>query len=141
MKRIVRLTESDLTRIVRRVIEEQANPVADKILSEMEYLCNNDKAESDAMVAAVMKIKDQATYDAIHKNVKTSPNFKKRQGSNFDLIIHWLTNKGMDAKRVGTPYDPVAAGYNLIAGTSTADEVGKHLQKFNSMESSYSQFS
>jgi hypothetical protein len=141
MKRIVRLTESDLTRIVKRVIEEQANPVADKILSEIEYLCNNGKVEGDAMVAAVMKIKDQATYDAILKNVKTSPNFRKRQGSNFNLIVDWLTNKGMDAKRVGTPYDPVAAGYNLIAGTSTADKVGRHLQKFNSMEESYSKFS
>ena len=42
MKRIVRLTESDLTRLVRRIIKEQneqANPVADKILSEIEYLC------------------------------------------------------------------------------------------------------
>ena len=141
MKRIVRLTESDLARIVRRVINEQSNPVADKILSEMEYLCNNGKVESPAMVAAVMKIKDQATYDAIHKYVKTSPNFRKRQGSNFDLIIDWLKNKGMDAKRVGNPYDPIAAGYNLIAGTRTADKVGKYLQKFNSFEQSDSHFS
>ena len=60
MKKIVRLTESDLARIVKRVINEEANALADKILSEMEYLCNKGDAESDAMVAAVKKIKDKA---------------------------------------------------------------------------------
>lgn len=141
MKRIVRLTETDLTRIVKRVIKEEANALADKILSEMEYLCNNGKVEGDAMVAAVMKIKDQATYDAILKNVKTSPNFRKRQGSNYGLIVDWLKAEGMDPKRVGTQYDPVAAVNNLVTGTKTADKVGKHLQKFNSSEMSYSTFS
>jgi hypothetical protein len=140
MKKIVRLTESDLARIVRRVINEQANPVADKILSEMEYLCNNGKVEGDAMVAAVMKIKDQATYDAILKNVKTSPNFRKRQGSNYSLIVDWLKVKGMDPIRVGTKGDPVAAINNLVTGTSTAEKIGKHLNKFNSAEESYTHF-
>lgn len=132
MKRIVRLTESDLTRIVRRVIEEQANPVADKILSEMEYLCNNDKAESDAMVAAVMKIKDQATYDAIQKNVKTSPNFKKRQGSNYGQIIDWLQAKGLPSYMEGKD-SPVKYIANI--GTSISQKISSYLSKFNQFES------
>jgi len=141
MKRIVRLTENDLARIVRRVVreqKEQSNPVADKILSEMEYLCNQGNAESDAMVAAVMKIKDQATYDAIVTKVRTSPNFKQRQGKTYSTIADWLTAEGVSqiARPSGDGTKFMTGISNLARGTGIAERISKHLGKFNSSESS-----
>lgn len=132
MKRIVRLTETDLTRIVKRVIKEEANALADKILSEMEYLCNKGDAESDAMVAAVLKIKDKATYDAIHDKVKKSPNFKKRQGTNYGQIVDWLEAEGLDSYMEGKD-SPVKAIANI--GTSRAQKITQWLQQYNQFES------
>jgi hypothetical protein len=141
MKRIVRLTESDLTRLVRRIIKEQneqANPVADKILSEMEYLCNNGKAESNAMVGAVMKIKDKATYDAVANKVRTSPNFKQRQGKNYGSIADWLVAEGIS--QVATPSGDgtklMSGISNLSRGTGVAESISNHLGKFNPDETS-----
>jgi len=116
MKRIVRLTENDLARIVRRVINEQ-NEVANTILSQMETLCNNGKVESEAMKQAIYKIKDKATYDAILKQVNRSPEFKKRQGNNYTLITDWLQKEGM-----------------VLKSRSIATEIIRHLQQFNNNE-------
>ena len=132
MKRIVRLTESELTRIVKRVIKEEANTLADKILSEMEYLCNNGDVESDAMIKAVVKIKDKATYDAIHEKVRKSPNFKQRQGKNYGQIVDWLEAEGMDSYMAGKG-GPGQAIANI--GTSTAQKVTQWLSQFNQFES------
>jgi hypothetical protein len=38
MKKIIRLTEEDLTRLVKRVLEEQSNPLSDALSSAGEYL-------------------------------------------------------------------------------------------------------
>ena len=132
MKRIVRLTETDLTRIVKRVIKEEANALADKILSEMEYLCNNGDAESDAMVAAVLKIKDKATYDAIHDKVRKGPNFKQRQGKNYGQIVDWLEAEGLDSYMEGkaSPFKAIA---NI--GASRAQKITDWLQQYNQFES------
>ena len=133
MKRIVRLTESDLARIVRRVIKEE-NEYANKILSQMESLIANGDVESDSMVTVVKKIKDKPTYDAILSKVYSDPGFKSRQGNNFKLISDWLKNKGMDEVMPVNNHDPINSGYNLLKGTNTAEQIGNHLQQFNASE-------
>jgi hypothetical protein len=145
MKRIVRLTESDLARIVRRVINEQ-NEVANSILSQMETLCNNGKAESEAMKQTVYKIKDKATYDAILKQVQSSPEFKSRQGNNYSKICDWLMAEGMDSYSTsqGSSGNPVSIGKNVVQGIrrlgsgqsaiGIGSEVERHLSQFNMLE-------
>lgn len=133
MKRIVRLTENDLARIVRRVINEQ-NEVANSILSQMETLCNNGKTESEAMKQAVYKIKDKATYDAILKQVQTSPEFKKRQGNNYGTIMDWLSNEGLSTSMSDS--GPVPAVYNALVGVSIGEELARHLIQFSGKEGS-----
>ena len=131
MKRIVRLTESDLARIVRRVINEQ-NEVANSIISQMETLCNNGKAESEAMKQTVYKIKDKATYDAILKQVQSSPEFKSRQGNNYYTIMNWLSNEGVSSTMLQK--GPVPAIYNALSGASIGQELGRHLAQFSGKE-------
>lgn len=131
MKKIVRLTESDLARIVRRVIREQ-NEAANTILSQMETLCNNGEAESEAMKQTVYKIRDKATYDAILQQVKTSPEFKKRQGNNYFTIMNWLTNEGVSSTMLQK--GPVPAIYNALSGASIGQELGRHLAQFSGKE-------
>jgi hypothetical protein len=122
MKRIVRLTENDLARIVRRVINEQNE------------LCNNGKNESEAMKQAVYKIKDKATYDAILKQVQTSPEFKKRQGNNYSTIMDWLSNEGLSTSMSDS--GPVPAVYNALVGVSIGEELARHLIQFSGKEGS-----
>jgi hypothetical protein len=145
MKKIVRLTESDLARIVRRVIREQ-NEAANTILSQMETLCKNRQAESEAMKQMVYKIKDKSTYDAILEQVKTSPEFRKSQGNNYSTICDWLMAKGMDSYSTGkgTAGNPVSVGKNLYQGIrrlgsgqsaqGIGSEVERHLRQFNPYE-------
>jgi len=138
MKRIVRLTESDLARIVRRVINE-SNEMATSILSQMESLCNNGKAESEAMKQVVYKIKDKATYDAIHTQVQSSPEFKASQGYNYGTIADWLTNEGV-SKVATTSARENMTGFlpgisNAVRGVSIGREIARHLGQFNEQES------
>jgi hypothetical protein len=136
MKRIVRLTERDLSRIVRRVINEQ-NEVANSILSQMETLCNNGDANTQSMKNTVYKIKDKATYEAILAQVRTSPEFKSRQGNNYSTICGWLLNEGMVAhtglgarKKAGV----ISAVIDTVRGTEVAEEIERHLVQFNTRE-------
>jgi hypothetical protein len=136
MKRIVRLTESDLARIVRRVINEQGED-AYKILSQMETLCNNGNAESEAMKQTVYKIKDKATYDIIQKLVYSGPKFKASQGKNYALIADWLKAEGVSEVAYPTgDGDRMMTGIsNTLRGTSIGKEIARHLGQFNDKES------
>ena len=134
MKKIVRLTENDLARIVRRVINEQSED-AYKILSQMETLCNNGNAESEAMKQTVYKIKDKATYDTIQKLVYSGPKFKASQGKNYALIGDWLVAEGVSQVAYaggGGDSDSLMTGIsNTLRGTGIGNEIARHLGQFN----------
>ncbi len=136
MKRIVRLTESDLARIVRRVINEQSED-AYKILSQMETLCNNGQAESESMKNTIYKIKDKATYDTIQKLVYSGPKFKTSQGKNYALIADWLKAEGVSPVAYATgDGDSMMTGIsNVVRGTGIGKEIARHLGQFNADES------
>ena len=135
MKKIVRLTENDLARIVRRVINEQSED-AYKILSQMETLCNNGNAESEAMKQVVYKIKDKATYDIIQKLVYSGPKFKASQGKNYALIADWLKAEGVSPVAYATgDGDAMMTGIsNTLRGTGIGKEIARHLGQFNENE-------
>jgi hypothetical protein len=135
MKKIVRLTENDLARIVKRVINEQ-NEDAYKILSQMETLCNNGYAESESMKNTVYKIKDKATYDTIQKLVYSGPKFKASQGKNYALIADWLKAEGVSpvAYASGDGDDIMTGISNAVRTSGVGDAIGKHLGKFNIKE-------
>jgi len=136
MKRIVRLTESDLARIVRRVINEESED-AYKILSQMETLCNNGYAESESMKNTVYKIKDKATYDTIQKLVYSGPKFKASQGKNYALIADWLKAEGVSpvAYPSGDGTELMTGISNSLRTTGISKDIAKHLGKFNDKES------
>jgi hypothetical protein len=57
MKRIVRLTENDLTRIVRKVIKEQTglSKIKDEVLGELDYEYFEDFEDSEDIADALIK--------------------------------------------------------------------------------------
>ena len=81
MKRIIRLTESDLTRIVRRVIEEQTVPkwmsdvaskpkgqqVADSIKYAIKTASVTNWWNKSSILAELRKLKTQEDYDICKK--------------------------------------------------------------------------
>jgi hypothetical protein len=88
MRRIVRLTESDLARIVRRVINEQTevSPAGydeEEIDMEIEDL---DENEDD--IKLVQKVK--MIINRLGRNVKT---FKGRQKNKFKRLVRRLARK------------------------------------------------
>lgn len=70
MKKIIRLTESDLTRIVRRVIKEQTNTDQQKyeqILNSIQGVGTDEKL----FFSALMSIKDKNEYERINTIAKS----------------------------------------------------------------------
>lgn len=88
MRRIVRLTESDLARIVRRVINEQTevSPAGydeEEIDMEIEDL---DENEDDMKLVQKVKM----IINRLGRNVKT---FKGRQKNKFKRLVRRLARK------------------------------------------------
>jgi len=100
MKRIVRLTESDLTRIVRRVINEtetatgKSDPnlgLAQKIVGSIWKAMSGMGTDDQALLSAVLMIKSKAIYDSVLNIVKTSPKIKTEYGRNFNTVGNWIS--------------------------------------------------
>jgi hypothetical protein len=88
MKRIIRLTESDLTRIVRRVISESENP-------EM-AIENCDENDDAAMEMCIEKLFTDMTKEEaenyIIELVRRKPRWLKK-------LIKWFRKNGRDVRR------------------------------------------
>lgn len=100
MKRIVRLTESDLTRIVRRVINEteaasgKSDPnlgLAQKIVGTIWKAMSGMGTDDQAVLNAVLMIKSKAIYDSVLNIVKTSEKIKTEYGRNFNTVGDWIS--------------------------------------------------
>jgi len=100
MKRIVRLTESDLARIVRRVINEaeatsaNSDPnlgLAQKIVGAIWKAMSGMGTDDQAVLNAVLMIKNKAIYDSVLNICKTSPKIKAEWGRHFNTIGDWIS--------------------------------------------------
>jgi len=79
MKRIVRLTESDLTRIVRRVISESEDALANEIDAELDRMSDDDTEEGPG--GPLQKLIDK--IEAAGHNVEEFLNKLKRNKRRF----------------------------------------------------------
>jgi hypothetical protein len=94
MKKIIRLTESDLTRIVRRVINEQGDPALTYYNDKRKkrgYDTPNDIEER--LIILFLMSKGKSRLEAI-KELNGS-NFESIQYSNDEDIMDWLETIGL----------------------------------------------
>jgi predicted subunit of tRNA(5-methylaminomethyl-2-thiouridylate) methyltransferase len=72
MKRIIRLTESDLTRIVKRIVNENESKLSGDFESEMRKLLNDfeDKGMSLEQMHKQLKTWEQSLSAKIHRKNK-----------------------------------------------------------------------
>lgn len=88
MRRIVRLTESDLARIVRRVINEQTEVSPAEYDEEEIDMEIEDLDENEDDMKLVQKVK--MIINKLGRNVKT---FKGRQKNKFKRLVRRLARK------------------------------------------------
>jgi hypothetical protein len=135
MARIVRLTESDLTRLVRRVIREQVDNEYQKQIQDLSDTADNspegmaawDKALSDAksnldkyQITSVSKPNKYKNQN--EKIIRTIINSIKRDGMTDEKMIHdfyGLLNKVMNRK----PSDNIANIWNSFLRRSSLNGV------------------
>ena len=148
MKRIVRLTESDLTRIVRRVISEQetnnsklvgtAKKIVGNLLTAMGGLGTDDALARKSIYA----INSKPLYNAVIKVLQTSPTVKSQLGYHFNTVCAFIGTDmsyaaGTRDTKFGEPGSPSSPGalYQQLTGTQKQyRDYERHLQQFNPNE-------
>jgi hypothetical protein len=139
MKRVIRLTESDLARIVRRVISEQGVKPPSIItnalksnngaaaFSKIESAMYGPGTNEGNVMAGVSMIKTKADYDACLAKVKAA---------GYPTIMAWIATD-MDYRTTIT-YDRDQAAYQYWPGEKEARNILARceaiLKKFNSAE-------
>ena len=113
MKKIIRLTESDLTRIVRRVIKEQS--LNDKkLMSEQVWLKNLFGATADDLVRLFGDDAVKSFEMVLQKALQNSKTFVAKSGQNY-LKSASGTEISMETIKKATQL--------VSSGVKTADEV------------------
>ena len=119
MKRIVRLTEQDLARIVRRVIKEQS--LNDKkLMSEQVWLKNLFGATADDLVRLFGDDAVKSFEMVLSKALQNSKNFVAKSGQNY-LKSASGTEISMETIKKATQL--------VSSGVKTADEVAALLPR------------
>jgi hypothetical protein len=158
MKRIVRLTESDLARIVRRVIKEEesstnfsssdlatANSIIDACLVAFKGDIFDGTYEND-VEKAIKRITTKNIYNAVLNLVKTSKKVRSATGNNYDLVGDFLSTDmtfaaGHKRKSVGDIHNtgsvssPWAEWDKLTGYDQQLTRIENWLKKYNSSES------
>jgi len=130
MKRIVRLTESDLTRIVRRVIAEDATATnntgsaAFQLIKKGIYGAGTNQG---FIQKGVYMIKTQADYNACLAILKKSEGW-----STIMRFIATDMDYDFDTQSAGDTNN--GQGFSLFDSNPKLDEWSNHLRKFNDDE-------
>ena len=132
MKRIIRLTESDLTRIVRRVISESetaatggAKPVSTENGKNAFKLIKAgvDGSNKDTMAKGIYTIKTKEDYDTVIRHIH-------KYIGKYPTILSYLNSV----------WKHVSQGSNLFGIWSSSNnwlsDLGRHLRQFNPDENS-----
>ena len=110
MKKIVRLTESDLTRIVKRVIKEQSEKpdptkgIASKIVGMIMTATGGAMTDEQKILDAVKLITSKQIYNSVINIIKTSPKVKNQYGKNFNKLIDLIATDVPPAGAYKDPY-------------------------------------
>jgi hypothetical protein len=148
MKRIVRLTESDLTRIVRRVLSEQETNdpklvgTAKKIVGDLLTAMGGAGTDDALARKSIYAINSKPLYNAVIKVLQTSPTVKSQLGYHFNTVCAFIgtdmsyaagstTTKFGDS---GNPSSPGALYQQLTGSAKQYADYERHLQQFNSNE-------
>ena len=148
MKRIVRLTENDLARIVRRVINEQetndpklvgtAKKIVGDLLTAMGGLGTDDALARKSIYA----INSKPLYNAVIKVLQTSPTVKSQLGYHFNTVCAFIGTDmsyaaGTRDTKFGETGNPSSPGalYQQLTGTQKQyRDYERHLRQFNPNE-------
>jgi len=148
MKRIVRLTENDLARIVRRVINEEetndpklvgtAKKIVGDLLTAMGGLGTDDALARKSIYA----INSKPLYNAVIKVLQTSPTVKSQLGYHFNTVCAFIGTDmsyaaGTRDTKFGETENPSSPGalYQQLTGTQKQyRDYERHLQQFNPNE-------
>jgi hypothetical protein len=148
MKRIVRLTESDLTRIVRRVLSEQETNdpklvgTAKKIVGDLLTAMGGAGTDDALARKSIYAINSKPLYNAVIKVLQTSPTVKSQLGYNFNTVCAFIGTDmsyaaGSTTTKFGDPGNPSSPGalYQQLTGSAKQyADYERHLQQFNSNE-------
>jgi hypothetical protein len=127
MKKIIRLTESDLARIVKRVIKEAETATtgggytqnAKTAISLLEKGMSGAGTDENMVAKGVYTIKTKEDYQHVLKHANAK---------GFKTIMKWID----------TDWEYVGHGANLFGAASGANkqiwDIERHLQQFNSDE-------
>jgi len=121
MKKIIRLTESDLTRIVRRVIKEQS--LNDKkLMSEQKWLKNLFGTSVDDLVKLFGDDAVKSFEMVLSKALQNNKNFVVRAGQNYLKSASNGNEISMEVIKKATQL--------VSSGVKTADEVATLLPRY-----------
>jgi hypothetical protein len=148
MKRIVRLTESDLTRIVRRVLSEQETNdpklvgTAKKIVGDLLTAMGGAGTDDALARKSIYAINSKPLYNAVIKVLQTSPTVKSQLGYHFNTVCAFIGTDmsyaaGTRDTKFGDPGSPSSPGalYQQLTGTQKQyRDYERHLQQFNPNE-------
>jgi hypothetical protein len=148
MKRIVRLTESDLTRIVRRVLSEQETNdpklvgTAKKIVGDLLTAMGGGGTDDALARKSIYAINSKPLYNAVIKVLQTSPTVKSQLGYHFNTVCAFIGTDmsyaaGTRDTKFGDPGSPSSPGalYQQLTGTQKQyRDYERHLQQFNPNE-------
>ena len=121
MSKIIRLTESDLNKIVRRVIKEQSLK-ENKLMTEQKWLKNLFGTSVDDLIRAFGDDAVKSFETVLSKALQNSRNFVAKNGQNY------LKSGGVGAAEVSM--ETIKTATQLVAsGVKTADEVAALLPR------------
>jgi len=126
MKRVIRLTESDLVRIVKRVIAEDATAAtgggytenAKTAIKLIEKGMGGAGTDENMVAKGVYTIKNKEDYSHVLKHASAK---------GFKTIMDWISTDW-------TYVDP-GTDFGISSGTNTQiQDLGRHLRQFNPVE-------
>ena len=126
MKKVIRLTESDLVRIVKRVISEQDNDpnkgIALKVVGMLMVATGGMGTDEEKIMDALKLIANKDIYKSVIKVLQTSPKVKSQYGKNFNKIIDLIATD-VESSKYADPYH--------AKDTEWFNKFGNFLSKFN----------
>lgn len=122
MKRVVRLTESDLTRLVRRIVNENTNMQAEVAIENCDE--NNDMAMERCVDNLFADMTEEEAENYIMELSRRKPKWLKK-------LVHWFRRTGRKIKREvrrTKKSDKIAAVGGLVTFATLATLFMKHIK-------------